>query len=147
MTHVSADRWGGPGCSARRPAAALRHAAGSSSLHAGVHMRVYQQEIRDFGPLNAEGIPAYAYVYTVYRFVSGGRVLLARCYLDQPDSASLLGWRVGKEDRDLLESDLGDPLMLQAVAHLRGLGRVEIRWFDRAGACYRELVVPTPHRG
>lgn len=110
-------------------------------------MQVFRQEVRDLGPLNAAGAPAYAYVYTLYRFVAGGRVLLARCYLDQPDSASLLGWRVGKQDRDLRESDLGDPLLLQAVAYLRAQGRVEIRCFDRARACYRELVAPTPHRG
>lgn len=102
-------------------------------------MRVHRQDISDIGPIRATGVPAYAYVYSVFRFVERGRVLLARSYADQPDTVSLLGLRVGKVDRSLIEADLSDELVQRAIAYLQEQGRSQFRWFDQAHAQYREL--------
>lgn len=110
-------------------------------------MKVHQQQIRDIGPLDAAGVPAYAYVYTLYRFVDRGRVLVARRYVDQADTVSFLGWRVDRQDRGLTAADLGDALLLQAIAQLQALGLRQFRWLDRAAATYREVDPAAPGTG
>jgi hypothetical protein len=110
-------------------------------------LKVHQQHIRDIGPLNAAGVPAYAYVYTLYRFVDRGRVLLTRRYVDQADCASFLGWRVDGQDRGLTEADLDDALLLRAMTQLQALGVRQFRWLDRAAATYREVDPSAPGAG
>lgn len=85
----------------------------------------------------------YHYDYVIYRFRLDGCELLARSYADTAERVSLLNLRIAGAVRALSLEDLSAPLLRLAIAHLRGLGKLEVCWFDAGQGSYRACEPPT----
>ena len=101
-------------------------------------LRVSSEHIVDHHAPTRPGDIGYHYDYVLYRFKQNGRELLARSYADTTEWVSLLTLRVDGAMRPLVEADLRDGLAVNALAHLKALGKTEFSWFDQAAGCYRQ---------
>ncbi|MEI2302231.1 hypothetical protein [Ensifer sp. MJa1] len=71
---------------------------------------------------DAEGLHDYHYEYDNYRFSRGHVTYTTRAYIDEPGQASFLSREYGRESRLLDIADGDDPLLIEAVNHLRASG-------------------------
>ncbi|MCB1636202.1 MAG: hypothetical protein KDI51_16565 [Xanthomonadales bacterium] len=101
-------------------------------------LRISSEHIVDHHAPTRPGEIGYHYDFVLYRFKQNGRELLARSYADTAERVSLLNLRVDGATRPLVEADLRDGLAVNALAHLKALGKSDFSWFDQAAGRYRE---------
>jgi hypothetical protein len=82
----------------------------------------------DASELNELGFYEYYYEYDLYRFTDGSICFIARSYVDEPEEAHFLCIEEEGRRRILVKADLKHPLFVAAQAHLRTVGKTQVRW-------------------
>jgi len=102
---------------------------------------MYIERVRqvDSSESNESGLYDYYYEYDTYRFTEGTVCFVVRSYTDEPDEAHFLRVEESGNRRALTSGDLSHPLFHMAHDHLRGEGKVRIRWLSGKGNGYESL--------
>ncbi|OCP16105.1 MULTISPECIES: hypothetical protein [unclassified Ensifer] len=96
-------------------------------------MRVDVSHHIDASAPDAEGFYDYHYEYDIYRFSEGGKAYVVRSYIEEGDRAAIVSCLDGETSRLLGPADLTDPLLIEAVAYLRGVGKTTLDWLTADG--------------
>lgn len=86
---------------------------------------------------DADGMYEYYYDYYIYEFTEGNLKLIARSYENEPE-AQFLGLEKDGEKAFLSKSILNEPLLQQAIEHLKKEGASSISYLDES-AGYVEI--------
>ena len=83
-----------------------------------------------------EKSPGADYEYDLYEFEAPGLKYVARSYVSEPHEAHFLRKEVGGQTASLKTRDIQSALFRDAVAYLRGLGKVKVSYLSSEASSY-----------